>query len=364
MRLHSATLALVLALGTTGSISAQQWLPDKIGSWTADSSSSPISAGAAPIPSDVAKETGFSEEARDYTTGRKTIHVELQKYRDPTSAYEGYTAQLAPSLQTSALGITSAVEKGKYILMLVGNLVLKVEKPTDVSADDIRILVTDVENYADRSPYPPVRGYMPEDGMVQGSQRYAMGVAGFRSALEASQLGAFAGLTKEVGFEEGAEAMLAGYRNGKESGTLIIIEYPTPQLAEQHLHHLEAVLPQSALENGAKVERRTALLSLVLSPSSSAYAENLRKSVNYETEVVWNEPTHSLTDPPWVSVLKTIFMGTFLFCGVAIALGIAFGGFRIIVKRLFPGKVFDRPKNLEVLQLGLSGKPIDPKDFY
>jgi hypothetical protein len=112
------------------------------------------------------------------------------------------------------------------------------------------------------------------------------------------------------------------------------------------------------------VERRTALLSLVLASTTPEYAENLRKNVNYETEVVWNEPTHSLTDPPWVSVLKTIFMGTFVFCGVAIALGIAFGGFRIIVKRLFPGKVFDRPKDLEVLQLGLTGKPIDPKDFY
>jgi Family of unknown function (DUF6599) len=361
MKVHSGVLTLLLALGAAGPLSAQQWLPDKLGSWTAASTSSPVSE---PIPSDVANETGFSEEAHDYTAGTKKIHIELQKYRDPTSAYEGYTAQLNPGLQTSALAITSAVEKGQYILMLVGNLVLKVEKPTDVSADDIRILVTDVQKYADMSPYPPVRSYMPEEGMVQGSQRYAVGPAGFRSALEASDLANYKGLTKEVGFEEGAEAMLASYRNGKESGTLIIIEYPTPQLAEQHLHHLEAVLPQSALRDGAKVERRTALLSLVLAPTSAAYAENLRKSVNYETEVVWNEPTHSLTDPPWVSVLKTIFMGTFLFCGVAIALGIAFGGFRIVVKRLFPGKVFDRPKNLEVLQLGLSGKPIDPKDFY
>jgi Family of unknown function (DUF6599) len=361
MKLHSAVLALFLALGVSGPLSAQQWLPDRVGSWTATSA---LPETSAPIPADVAKETGFIEEARDYTSGTKTIRIELQKFHDPTSAYEGYTTQLNPGLQTSALAITSAVEKGKYILMLVGNLVLKVEKPTDVSADDIRVLVTEVEKHADMSPYPPVRSYLPEDGMVQGSQRYALGPAGFRAALQASQLAGYENLTKEVGFEAGAEAMLASYRNGKQAGTLIIIEYPTPQLAEQHLHHLEAVLPDAALKAGAKVERRTALLSLVLASTTPEYAENLRKNVNYETEVVWNEPTHSLTDPPWVSVLKTIFMGTFVFCGVAIALGIAFGGFRIIVKRLFPGKVFDRPKDLEVLQLGLTGKPIDPKDFY
>jgi hypothetical protein len=37
---------------------------------------------------------------------------------------------------------------------------------------------------------------------------------------------------------------------------------------------------------------------------------------------------------------------------------------RIITKRLFPGKVFDRPEQMDVLQLGLSGKRIDSRDLY
>jgi hypothetical protein len=47
-----------------------------------------------------------------------------------------------------------------------------------------------------------------------------------------------------------------------------------------------------------------------------------------------------------------------------VVLGIAFGGVRVVTKRLFPGRVFDRPNQMEVLQLGLSGKRIDPSDFY
>jgi hypothetical protein len=62
--------------------------------------------------------------------------------------------------------------------------------------------------------------------------------------------------------------------------------------------------------------------------------------------------------------VRNIFLGTFAFCGLALVLGLAFGGVRVITKRLFPGKVFDRPENMEVLQLGLSGKRIDPRDFY
>jgi hypothetical protein len=35
-----------------------------------------------------------------------------------------------------------------------------------------------------------------------------------------------------------------------------------------------------------------------------------------------------------------------------------------VTKIFFPGKVFDRPERMEILQLGLSGKRIDPRDFY
>jgi hypothetical protein len=37
---------------------------------------------------------------------------------------------------------------------------------------------------------------------------------------------------------------------------------------------------------------------------------------------------------------------------------------RLLVKRLLPGKVFDRDSQLQVLQLGLGSKPIQVQDFY
>jgi hypothetical protein len=103
---------------------------------------------------------------------------------------------------------------------------------------------------------------------------------------------------------------------------------------------------------------------VVLSPVSGQAAASLRESINYQTSVTWNEPSQTLTDPPWLVVVKDIFVGTLAFCGIAIVLGIAFGGVRVLTKRFFPGKVFDRPEDMEVLQLGLSGKRIDPRDFY
>jgi len=39
-------------------------------------------------------------------------------------------------------------------------------------------------------------------------------------------------------------------------------------------------------------------------------------------------------------------------------------GLRLIVKRVAPGKIFDRSADLQVLQLGLGSKPINSDDFY
>jgi hypothetical protein len=36
----------------------------------------------------------------------------------------------------------------------------------------------------------------------------------------------------------------------------------------------------------------------------------------------------------------------------------------VLAKIFLPGKVFDRPDQMDVLQLGLSSKRIDSRDFY
>jgi len=151
---------------------------------------------------------------------------------------------------------------------------------------------------------------------------------------------------------------------GGKAQTLLLLDYPTPQLADQQLHHIQPLLGANADFAGITVERKGSLLSLVLSPANEKAAGQLRDEIKYGTAVTWSEPSQTLTDPPWVVVLKNIFLGTFAFCGLAIVLGLAFGGVRVITKRLLPGKVFDRPEDMEVLQLGINSKRIDPRDFY
>jgi hypothetical protein len=56
--------------------------------------------------------------------------------------------------------------------------------------------------------------------------------------------------------------------------------------------------------------------------------------------------------------------GTAVICLFAVIAGIGFGGFRLVMKRFLPDRVFDRSSTMQVLQLGLGSKPINAEDFY
>ena len=336
----------------------QQILPDTFGNWHV------TGCDADPQRPALSQEAGEREFRQcQFTSGKQTATIWAGKYRDPSSAYEVYTSLLRPTMQPSTVGRFTAVDD-KGLLILVGNIVVGVDQPRSVSTKDLQELAAIVAAQSDKTPLPPIREYLPKEDLVNATQRYALGVAALRAAAESERSPEIVGLADAAGFAQGAEAMLAQYRRGRESGVLLLIDYPTPQLAELHLRHLEAALAEMAKRSGSTIERKGSLLTIVLAPTSQAFGENLRAAVTYETQVTWNEPSQTATDPPWAVVLYRIFVGTGVFMVMAVAFGVAFGGFRIFIKKLLPGKVFDRPEQMEVLQLGLTGHKIDTRDLY
>ena len=352
----------VLALAATSPSHAQtkqpSLVPEHFGSWNRDTcTASPALA----VPFAETKILDLS--TCQYKNGDHSMDVSATKYQDPSAAYENYTAGLHPGMLPSFVANNSAVDQEK-LWLLTGNVVLRVESQQLASEADLKQLVKSLEGHADHTPLPPIRSYLPEYGLVSGSQRYALGSDGFQAALGALDRKEFGVLGKELGFEVGAETMLAEYQGGHGNGVLLMIEYPTPQLAEQHWKHLESALTAAGKKSATVIERKGSLLTMALGASSAEFATALRHAVNYETQVTWNEPSQTLTDPPFLSTIAKIFISTGVFMVVALVLGVAFGGLRVVTKRLFPGKVFDRPEDIEVLQMGLSGKKIDPTDMY
>jgi hypothetical protein len=342
--------------------SVARFFPERFRMWGAVGPAAPAPDATDANPS-LSAEAGLLERmTRVYSDEKQNVSLTIAEYRDATGAYEAYTAALKPGMQPSTAGQLSAVDNQKLLLQL-GTLLVRVDDAPKVGDSDLQAMVKLLREKMDPAPLPPIREYLPDADLVDGSQKYAQGVAGFENALKSLGRPEYLALGPELGFANGAEpeVLVAQYEAGANHGGLLLIAYPNPQLAEQHLRHLAGVLPAGT---GGGLERKGSLLSVVMAPSSSKYAAKLRQSIHYETQVTWNEPSTTATDPPITSTLVKIFVGTGVFMLIAVVLGVAFGGVRVLTKRFLPGKVFDRPEQMEVLQLGLSGKRIDPTDFY
>jgi hypothetical protein len=351
MRPRTISLLAIVLLAASG-LSAQspvpleKAFPYQFGGWRAwNGGLIKVKAGSE-AEQNVLVEAGlFDVMAQSYKNGDREASLALYELRDPSGAYEVSTYY--------ALNGSQGIQVGNFFVLPFGEF-------SDV---DRQLLIDAIRKKADPTPLPPIRTYLPDIGRLDRTERYALGPQGFKEAANALAQAQVASMVSVAGFESHAEAMFGKYKNGKDAATLLLIEYPTPQLAELHLRHLQRALADAKLTTSS-VERKGSLLSIVLTPTSPEYAAKLRASVNYETQVTWNEAAQTATDPPITSTLVKIIVATGVFMVVTLAFGIAFGGVRVITKRLFPGKVFDRKEQIEVLQLGLSSKPIDPSDMY
>jgi hypothetical protein len=369
MRVRLFIFALILLAPGARAQKGTSILPQKFGRWATTGTNKKLAAN---FGSDERKRAVFSESglaelaSQTYGLGAKDTTLTVYKFQDSSGAYEAFTYLRSPDMIAfdSSLSHIGALNKERALLS-AGNLVIDLAPASEVSMGDLRDLLQEMVASADKTPFPPIQTFLPKQDRIASSERYALGGAGFRVAAEASERADFAALADQAGFSSGAEAMFARYQSGgSQLGVLLLIDYPTPQLAELHLHHLETALAVNAKLAETSVERKGSLLSIVLGASSASYAAKLRDTVNYETQVTWNEASQTATDPPITSTLVKIIMGTGVLMIMAVVFGVAFGGVRVATKRFFPGKVFDRPEQMEVLQLGLSSKPIDPRDMY
>jgi hypothetical protein len=363
-----SSLLIVLFL-LAPSLCADTVLPAHFGKWTANNA---VQSPAIPAHAkDVLAESGLeSAETRAYSNGTAAITVTTYRLHDSSGAYEAYTFFYEPKSSCGPhIGLITCMmpaddPSDKRHVTLIGNIVIIIDNADYLSANDLDTLSKQIDAKADKTPSPPIPDYLPTPDRIAGTEKYALGPAAFRAALWTLYHPDIRALSDAVGFSSGAEAMFARYDNGRDRAVVLLIDYPTPQLAGLHWKHLEQALPPSANSDGTSIERKGTLLAIVLAPSSRGYAARVRDAVNYETQVTWNEPTHTITDPPITTVLAKIIIATGVFMLVAIVFGVAFGGVRVLMKSLFPGKVFDRPEQMDVLQLGLSGKRINSRDFY
>src|SRR5882762_9884034 len=176
MRKLHLIAGLLLALAAAPYACAQL-LPDHFGTW------SKSKCAPKPLTTSLFKETGQRDNAscQFSSNGTNNITVWAGSFLDPSSAYEVYTSEINPGMMPSTLGPNSAIDREK-LLMLVGNVLVRVEQPRDVSAEDLQQLFATVRTHSEQTPLPPIRSYLPQ-GFTDGTQKYALGPNGFLFAL-------------------------------------------------------------------------------------------------------------------------------------------------------------------------------------
>jgi hypothetical protein len=344
---------------------AQSTLPSQFAGWQMTSSTTLTAAQAEQVAGDAApalREYGLkSIEQASYGKGAAKFAAVLYTMQDPSAAFGADSMLRTPEMAPSKIA-EHAYLAPKQALVLQGNQVL------EISGDDVARLGEDLKPLLEAAghatapgSFPSLPREIPEAGLVTGSDRYLLGPVALHQVLPLAD-------GDWLGFGNGAEAVLARYRRGGQEMTLLLVDYPTPQLAVTHLNsiaqQLEIGKPPQPGHASLYAKRALTHVALVVGARTKESAEGLLREIGADAELTWNEPTFSLTDPSTVQMLLGVFSGTGLICLFTLGAGLAFSIFRLLVKRLFPGKVFDRPESLEILQLGLSSKPIRAKDLY
>ncbi len=360
------------------SVNAQGILPDSLSGWTAAPSSAFIPAQAnnpgnastesAANSRAAAAEYGFLKgEQRTYTSGADALQVTVYQLKDPSGAYGEYSYLRTLDMPHADFAEHSSMSPNRA-LILTGDLVMDIQGANlPKHVNDIKALAVAVSAHAHQGPLPTIWQILPDSGLVERSDHYVLGPVALNQFFPA-------GNDDWLGFSDGAEAEVAQYQlkgqgaNG-QSATLLIADFPTPQVAADRLLHIQRRFNINGSNPNATTpplfaKRAVTLLAFVSGVSSQAQADALLNQVHSDAALTWDEPTFQFKEPN----IGTIVVGTIISAGViclfAIIAGIAFGGLRLLTKLALPNMIFDRSNNLEVLQLGLGSKPIKADDFY
>jgi uncharacterized protein DUF6599 len=337
-------------------------LPDNFGGWTIQGTTqvSKDPGAADPTNASLLKEYGFTDfEGATYVRddGRK-LTIKAARFEDATGAYGSFTFYKSPDMLNEKIG-DQGYSLNNRVLFYRGNILIDAvfQQLTAMSAAELRELASDLMiARGNAANLPGLPTYLPKDYYVKNTARYVVGPV----ALEKLQAPISAPL---VNFQKGAEVELAEYNISGTPATLTLINYPTPQIAEEQLKQIEAASQNHQLGTTPISARRTGPILAVLSGAvSNSDARSLLGKINYEADVTWNQNTYFTRRDNVANLIVGVIMLAAIICGIAVVAGIAFGGFRILMKRLFPDKVFDRPEQMEIIALHLSDPIRKPGD--
>lgn len=281
-------------------------------------------AGISGAPAAVLQEYGLrgQKSAMLARQGRKVL-AEVWQFGDATGGFGAYTffrpahAQLTSLGPLSQLAIASPVQAWGWRDHWVVEFRAGAQSglPNAKNLGELLAALPRIQAGSHNAPLLPQ--YLPKQGLAPESVIYSEGPASLAAAapwLPSSQ----------VGFEEDAEVVVGSYQLRDAAGQLAIINYPTPQIAQDRLGLLSKA--------GVDARRTGALLAIWHGPKSAAAAKLLGRPEEHSV-VTW-------TRFYGLDSLPGLILGIFALIGIiiAVSLGAGFlaGALRVLLARVYP----------------------------
>jgi len=350
------------AFGAAGDSAVPPILPAQFAGWQMQGAAQPSKDPAVADPTNAAllKEYGFKdfESATYKSDDGRSLKVRAARFADASGAFGAYTFYLQSGMAREEIGDQGA-SADRRVLFYRGHIVVDAvfNELSVMSAASLRELAGALPRPGGNAGnLPPILAFMPHRGYQANTEKYAEGPLG----LSAITCPIPANL---IDFSTNPEVVLGQYTVGGGEATLMLIEYPTPALAAEHLRRIDAAnhaaQPQAGVESveniGPFFDKRTGpIVAIAAGPLSPSEAQTLLGAVNYDASVTWNENTYFDKKNNIANLLVNIILLCIIVGAISLAAGVAFGGARVLLRRYFPGPVFGRADQTEFISLDLS----------
>ena len=278
--------------------------PEQIGGFTRGATKDLVASDQA-----LYQEYGLkAAEQADYTAPGKQFTATGWRFRDSTGAFALYESQRANGP-----------------LFLQGNYVFRFTGAAPEAAD-LEPFYAQLPQL-DHAPLPALIGFLPKEGLIPNSERYILGPVSldrFESRISPSI----------AAFHLGAEAQLGRYRTPKGDLTLIIFNYPTPKLSRDRQEAFQTI-------PGAVAKRSGPLLAVIVQPPDPDTAEKVLGQVQYQVNLTSNEEVPANEAKGVARLVLTGFALAGFLGGLSIVVGVGFGGFRFVLRKLGRAEDFD-----------------------
>ncbi len=273
-------------------------------------------------------------EQAEYKSEDKHFTATAWRFKDSTGAMAFFQAH-RPSAATPAAISKLATSTSDGSIFAYGNYVLQFTGAVP-SAEDLAPVYAQLPKL-DQSPLPALISYLPSTGLIANSERYVLGPVSlerFEPRIAPSV----------AAFHLGAEGQLGKYKSPKGPLSLAIFNYPTPGVARDRLLEFQKI-------PGAMVKRAGPLVAITIDPPDLDSAERLLAQVKYEANLTWSSKVPVNEVKGFARSILSMILLACVILGMCLVAGIAFGGFKVLARRM--GRKVDPDA---MITLGLDGK--------